>query len=121
MGRFVTRRYSAWTSLFYAFFFGMLFLMPIVLFAGKLLPTNLPLDGWGTLLFLALVPTLGGFGAYTFGLSHLPASVASILAAFEPVTTAIVAYFMFNEILEPLQLLGAGSILLSVVLLRPRE
>jgi drug/metabolite transporter (DMT)-like permease len=119
MGRFVTRRYSAWTSLFYAFFFGLLFLFPLDLLLGTLLPVNLAIDGWGTLVFLALVPTLGGFGAYTVGLSHLPASVASILAAFEPVTTAIVAYLMFGEILEPLQLLGAGLILAGVVMLRP--
>jgi drug/metabolite transporter (DMT)-like permease len=66
------------------------------------------------------VPTLGGFGAFTIGLSHLPASVASILAAFEPVTTALIAYFMFAEILEPFQLLGAGCILCGVVLLRPK-
>lgn len=119
MGRFVARRYSPWTSLFYAFFFGLLFLLPLDLFLGKLLPAHLTLDGWGTLVFLALVPTLGGFGAYTVGLSHLPASVASILAAFEPVTTAIVAYFMFGEILEPFQLIGAGLILAGVVMLRP--
>jgi DME family drug/metabolite transporter len=121
MGRLLSQRYSPWTSLFYAFFFGLIFLLPIVLFTGKVLPVNLPLDGWGTLLFLALVPTLGGFGAYTFGLSHLPASVASILAAFEPVTTAIVAYFYFGETLDPTQLIGAGLILASVVLLRPQS
>lgn len=120
MGRLVTRRYSPWTSLFYAFFFGLTFLLPLDLFLGKLLPPNLAIDGWGTLVFLALVPTLGGFGAYTVGLSHLPASVASILAAFEPVTTAIVAYFWFGEILEPLQLIGAGLILASVIMLRPQ-
>ena len=93
MGRLMTRRYSPWTSLFYAFLFGLLFLLVVDLILGKLMPVALPADGWGTLVFLALVPTLGGFGAYTFGLSHLPASVASILAAFEPVTTAIIAYF----------------------------
>ena len=121
MGRLVSRKYSPWTSLFYAFFFGLIFLLPINLAMGKLMPVQLALDGWGTLLFLALVPTLGGFGAYTFGLSHLPASVASLLAAFEPVTTAIIAYIVFGETFDSLQLIGAGLILLSVILLRPRE
>jgi drug/metabolite transporter (DMT)-like permease len=121
LGRFVTRRYSAWTALFYAFLFGTLFLLPLDLYLGKLMPQQLALDGWGWLIFLALVPTLGGFGAYTIGLSHLPASTASILAAFEPVTTAIIAFFVLGETLEPLQLIGAGLILGSVILLRPRE
>lgn len=121
MGRLATRRYSPWTSLFYAFFFGLLFLLPIVSVFGKLMPTNLSFDGWATLLFLALGPTLGGFGSYTLGLSYLPASVASLLAAFEPVTTAIVAYVMFGETLDLFQLIGAGLILASVILLRPQN
>jgi drug/metabolite transporter, DME family len=121
MGRIVTLRYSPWTSLFYAFLFGLLFLLPINLWQQNLMPVHLSFDGWLTLAFLALVPTLGGFGAYTVGLSHLPASVASILAAFEPVTTAILAYFIFGEMLEPLQLLGGGLILASVIMLRPKR
>ena len=120
IGRIVTRRYSPWTSLFYAFLFGLLFLLPINLFQHNLRPVNLSSDGWLTLLFLALVPTLGGFGTYTVGLSHLPASVASILAALEPVTTAILAYFVFGEMFELPQLIGAGLILASVIMLRPK-
>ena len=121
VGRVATRTYTAWTSLFYAFLFGTIFLLPVSLLVHSFASGNLPLDGWTTLVFLALVPTLGGFGAYTIGLSHLPASVASILAAFEPVTTAIVAYFVFGETLDALQLTGAAMILASVVLLRPRS
>lgn len=121
MGRFVSQRYSPWTSLFYAFFFGLLFLSPVVLLANKLMPTHLSLDGWSWVVFLALVPTLGGFGAYTIGLSHLPASVASILAAAEPVTTAIVAYFVFGEVLDTPQLIGAALILSGVLMLRPKS
>ena len=121
MGRFVARRYSPWTSLFYAFFFGLVFLSPMVLLANRVMPASLPLDGWSWVAFLALVPTLGGFGAYTIGLSHLPASVASILAAFEPVTTAVVAYFVFGEVLDAPQLVGAALILGGVMLLRPQS
>lgn len=121
LGRFVTRRYSAWTALFYAFLFGAFFLLPLALWLGKVMPTQLAWDGWGWLIFLALVPTLGGFASYTIGLSHLPASVASILAAFEPVTTALLAYIVFGEVFEPPQLIGAGLILAGVLLLRPRE
>ncbi len=108
----ITRRRQAplrgYIILFYAFFFGSLCLLPLAFFSRDFIPVHLPLDGWGTLIFLALGPPLGGFGAYTIGLSHLPASVASIIAAFEPVTTATVAYFVFGEVLAPPQLLGAG-------------
>ncbi len=121
LGRVVTRRYSAWTSILYAFLFGTLSLLPISFMSSSLVPAQLPLDGWATVVFLALVPTLGGFASYTIGLSHLPASVASILAAFEPVTTAVIAYFVFGEVLDGPQWAGAGLILLGVVMLRPRN
>jgi DME family drug/metabolite transporter len=121
VGRVVTQRYSAWVALFYAFFFGALFLLPLSVAFGQVVPPHFALDGWGWLIFLALVPTLGGFGAYTLGLSYLPASIASLLAAFEPVTTAILAYIIFGEMLEPPQLVGAGMILASVILLRPQN
>lgn len=120
MGRVVTRNYSPWTCLFYAFLFGFVFLIPVKLLSGPVL-ISLPLDGWATLAFLALIPTLGGFAAYTIGLSLLPASVASILAAFEPVTTAILAYFVLGETLDIIQLAGAAAILTSVILLRPKN
>lgn len=121
IGRVLSRRYTAWSALFYAFLFGFVFLIPATFLFGNPVPHSLSVDGWGWLVFLALVPTLGGFASYTVGLSHLPASVASILAAFEPVTTAIVAYFVFGETLDAWQLVGAGMILTSLVLLRPRR
>jgi drug/metabolite transporter, DME family len=121
MGRLITRNYSPWTCVFYAFLFGFVFLIPVKLLSPSPVLVNLPIDGWATLGFLALVPTLGGFAAYTIGLSQLPASVASILAAFEPVTTAIIAYFVFGEMLDLLQLAGAAAILSSVFLLRPNN
>lgn len=121
LGRLATQRYSPWTALFYAFLFGALFLFPLALWQGQVIPTHLALEGWGWLVFLALGPTLGGFASYTLGLSYLPASIASILAAFEPVTTATLAFWIFSETLEPLQLLGAGLILAGVIVLRPRN
>lgn len=121
LGRLATQRYSAWTALFYAFLFGTLFLWPLALLQGNVIPSNLALDGWGWMVFLALGPTLGGFASYTLGLSYLPASIASILAAFEPVTTATLAFWIFGETLELPQLIGAGLILTGVILLRPRN
>lgn len=121
LGRIATRRDSAWTSLFYPFLFGTLFLLPANFLARDFYPLRASLDGWAVLIFLALVPTLGGFAAYTIGLTHLPASVVSLLAAFEPVSTAIFAYFIFGEVLDVLQLVGAAMILWSVVMLRPKN
>ncbi len=120
LGRYTTRHYSAWTSLLYAFLFGALFLVPLQFFVRDLWALNGSPDGWGLVLFLALGPTLGGFALYTIGLSHLPASVATLLGTLEPVFTIILAYFLFGEVMNVIQIVGAALILWSVIMLRPR-
>jgi len=50
----------------------------------------------------------------------MPAGVAALIGTLEPVFTIVWAYFLFAEQLNPAQALGAGLILWSVVMLRPR-
>ena len=120
LGRFMAQRYSAWTTLFYAFAFGALFLLPLSFALRVDVPVLAP-GGWAVLLFLALGPTLGGFALYTIGLSHLAASVTTLLGTLEPVFSIILAYLIFGEVLDLAQLAGAALILYSVAMLRPRE
>ena len=120
MARYHARFYSAWTSLLYAFGFGSLFLLPLQFFVHDPFSLGASVAGWGVLLFLALAPTLGGFGLYTVGLGQLPASVVVIIGMLEPVLSIVLAYFLFGETMNTFQIFGAALILVSVLLLRPR-
>lgn len=120
LGRYTSIRYPAWTSLFYAFAFGLVLLLPLQIFVKNTLALGTNWAGWGILLFLGLGPTLGGFGLYTVGLSQVPASVVTLIGTLEPVFSIIMAFFLFGERLDALQILGAGLILFSVILLRPK-
>ncbi|MCC7164312.1 MAG: EamA family transporter [Anaerolineae bacterium] len=120
IGQFVARKYSPWATLFYAFLFGALCLLPMQLYAGNFSSLGTQWMGWAILLFLSLGPTLVGFGLYTVGLSQIPASVVTLLATLEPVFSIILAYVLFGEVLDFPQIIGAGLILLAVLLLRPR-
>jgi drug/metabolite transporter (DMT)-like permease len=120
LGRYMAQRYSAWTALFYAFAFGALFLLPLS-FALRAQAPVLPANGWAVLLFLALGPTLGGFALYTLGLSYLTASVTTLLGTLEPVFSIVLAFFLFGEVLNVVQAIGAAMILYSVAMLRPRS
>ena len=129
-GRFTTLRYSAWTVTFYAFSFAALFLLLIrlvsalVMTAGTitidLLFPAVGIEWWLLLVAIALGPTLGGFALYTVGLSHVSASVASLLGTLEPVLSIILAFFIFGEVLNWIQLVGAALILASVLFLSTR-
>ena len=114
VGKRLTGQYSPWTVVTYMFGFGALTLFPFALFTGStwtLSPAVLALFAG-----FVLVPTLGGFGSYTFGLPHLQASVAAIIATAEVLFAAIVAYFALGERLDTWQLLGMALVVAGVVL-----
>jgi drug/metabolite transporter (DMT)-like permease len=133
LGRSASQRgLNPWTTVLYTFGFAALFLLGFNLLPGVWLPgsANSLADlfwlgdawqGWFVLFLLAAVPTLLGFGLYNASLVYLPSSVANLIVTLEPVFTAIVAYFLFDEVLSGVQILGSLLILTGVVFLRLYE
>lgn len=116
--RWSARRFaSPWTVTTYGFLFA----------AAALLTTQRPdslfslgaaWDGWLILAVLAIGPTIAGFGLYILSMRYLQASVASLVASLEPAMTAVMAIFLLGEWLEREQWLGAGLILLAVLIVQ---
>jgi DME family drug/metabolite transporter len=118
--KYLVRRYSPWTALTFGLGFGL----PLLGLAqsGPELWHALHTPGalWW-LALLGLVPTLGAGLLYTTALTDLPASVASIIVAFEPVVASLLAFVVLHERLSTQQLLGATIIVASIVLLGARD
>ena len=121
---------DSWTALLYSFaiasFFLLLFNIGNDFFSGKTIFDDMlwlgnSTKGWGILFFLAVAPTLGGFGLYTMSMRFIPATTANLIATLEPVLTSIWAYFFLSEILKGSQLFGGLLIIAGVVLLRASE
>ncbi|RPI77910.1 MAG: EamA family transporter [Desulfobacteraceae bacterium] len=133
MGRSASQRgLNPWTIVFYTFGIAMCFMLAYNLLPGGFLPGTAakPTDmfwlgkaakGWIVLFLLAAGPTLLGFGLYNVSLSLLPASVTNLILTSEPVFTAILAFFLFNERLSGIQIIGSILILSGVVFLRVYE
>ncbi len=133
MGRSASQRnLNPWTTLLYTFSFAAVFLFLFNIFPGDFLPGKAivpgellwlgnSLAGWGILLILAAGPTLAGFGTYNISLSYLPSSVANLIVSLEPAFTAIMAYFLFGEILNGIQIIGSLMILIGVMFFRIYE
>ncbi len=116
-----------WTTMLYGFssavFFLFLFNMLMNMFSGQALFGNFlwlgtSLSGWMILIFLAIGPTVGGFGLYLMSLGYLPATTANLIGALEPAFTAIWAYLVFHEQLTVIQMVGSLLVFASVILLR---
>ena len=121
---------DSWTAMLYSFCAAAVFLFFFNIgantFAGKFALADLmwlgrSVSGWGILFFLAVVPTLGGFGLYTLSLRYLPPTVANLIATLEPALTAIWAYFLLSEMLNGIQLIGSLLLFTGVILLRAGE
>ena len=133
LGRSASQRgINAWTTILYTFGFAAMFLLLLNLFSGgrisgtaagvsEFILQRLTLAGWGWLVLLALLPTLAGFGLYNVSLGYLPSGIANLIATTEPVFTAVMAFFMFGERLDGVQVLGSLLILAGVVYLRLYE
>jgi drug/metabolite transporter (DMT)-like permease len=133
MGRTAKHRgLNPWTALFYTFLFAALILLAINLLPLPFIPATAsrPTEmfylrtqwhGWLLLVLLAAGPTLLGYGLYNVSLSLLPSSTANLIVTIEPVLTSITAFFLLNERLTKLEMLGSGLIMAALVILRLRK
>ncbi len=73
-------------------------------------------SGFAYLLLLALAigPQLLGHTAFNWSLRHLSATFVALSILGEPVGSAVLAYFIFDEQLSPLQLAGFLLILVGI-------
>lgn len=102
-GKRALRRYPPEAAVFYAFAFGALVL---ALWAPPWQAVASHREVWGLLVLLGLVPTLGAFLLYTWGLEALPAPTASMLATAEPVAATILGVLILGEPFQADRVLG---------------
>ncbi|MEM9951045.1 MAG: DMT family transporter [Chloroflexota bacterium] len=78
--------------------------------------TGYSTQGYFWLILMALFPQLIGHSSLNYAVGYLPATIVSMLTQLEPIGSAILAYFLFNELPFPLQILGSVIIILGVML-----
>lgn len=92
------------------------FLLLYSLISGKLLPVN-DIGIIGAIIVLVVFSTIVSILTFAMGLKLLGATAASIISALEPVFTVAIAYLLFSENLNFIQILGGLLIVLSIVVI----
>jgi drug/metabolite transporter (DMT)-like permease len=87
---------------------------------GQLRPGELTVAGWGWLACLAVVSTVAAISLFFAGLSRVGPTTAAILSTAEPLTTVLLAFLIFGEVLTPVQLVGGALVLGGVLVLSGR-
>ncbi len=108
--------YSAQTSLFYSFLFGALGLgaFRFVEFGPRI---DASPEILSIIFVIAITPTLGGYGFYTYSLRFIEAGRAGITSSIEPAIATYLAFLFLGEMPSSIQLIGTALIVTGVVAL----
>lgn len=99
--------------------FGGLMLLPAALwFEG--IPHHLNMTNYLGYLYLSVIGAVLGYFLWFRGIEKLPPITVSFLGFLSSVSACILGYLVLNQTLTGLQLLGAVSVLIAIVLAAPR-
>jgi len=90
-------------------------LAAFTLIAGESLG-GVGIASWIVVLALAWFSHAGGQGLITYALAHLPAAYSSLVLIVQPVAAAAIAWILFKESLDAVQIAGAAVILCGIAL-----
>ena len=118
--RHLLKVYTVWTCLIYSFIFASIFW----LFFNppwNLIDANYTPETWGIFWGFAILSILIPHSFYYLGLRYLTPSRAIITATFEPVIAILSAYIFLDEILAPIQIIGAVFVIIAIGVLQLKK
>ena len=115
VGKRLLKTYDMFTVTAYAFALGSLFYLPFVI--SDIIPTiqQTSINGWLSVLYLALVCTVFGYIGWYYALKKTEASKAAVFLNLIPLFTIIMSFFI-GESITVFFLLGAILIIYGVYL-----
>lgn len=108
-------QFSVEKILFYRCLIGTALMIPVVLiFEQQILPISV--SGWFAVIGLALICEALGHGLVVYSLKHFTSAFVTVFMLLEPIIAATLAWFIFSEHLNILNLVGFGLIMQGVYL-----
>jgi drug/metabolite transporter, DME family len=114
------RNYKPWTVLFYSLLFAAgiwnMLMPPLAAFTVTYSSVS-----WWWIFFICVFGTIIPYGLYNEGINLILPTRASITATLEPVIAGVISFFFLGEIMEAIQVIGAGLVITSILLLQIRK
>jgi drug/metabolite transporter (DMT)-like permease len=114
---FLSRKFSipgGFPFLWWFFGFGTLYLAGPFFYASGGLPNA---GGWLNMALLVLIPTIVGYYFTSIAINRAEASKVQLIETSEPVFASVYSFFLFNETLSARESLGAGLVLVGLLVL----
>jgi drug/metabolite transporter (DMT)-like permease len=83
---------------------------------GRSFPVTI--HGWAAVILLAMISQVFGQGLIAFGMSRLPAGLASVVLVLQPVLAAILGWIILGQPLSALQVVAGGGVVIGIYLAR---
>lgn len=112
LGRIAVNTLMAATSLTAAVFLGA----GALLSPGRFFPATA--EGWAFVVALALVSQVFGQGLIAFGMSRVPAGLASVILILQPVLAALLGWVFLGQALSVAQVVAGGLVVFGIYLAR---
>lgn len=109
--------FGGWTVLVYASVAGLPVLLGLALALGEpFWPHN-----WWPIIALSLTSQVIGQGLLVYALRHFSAFIVGLALLTQPAVSVVLGWFVFGEVLGPLDLLGMGLVAAGLVLARSTQ
>ncbi|MFH7597468.1 EamA family transporter [Streptomyces racemochromogenes] len=99
---------------------GGLVLLPVALI-GEGLPGEITGKNLLGFAYLGIIGALVAYAIWFRGVARLPALAVSFLSFASPLAATLLGYFVLDQSLSPIQIVGALTVVASVVLAQPRK
>lgn len=109
----LARQLDTWTILVYGFGVGSVLWVAFDAISGNAPPADWRI--WVVMALVGLAGTLLAHGLFVLALRSIRPSSAGIVATAEPVFAGLIAFFIFADRLQPLQVLGAAVIVGGII------
>ena len=119
MGTYAAGRFAPWTLLVWGLGFATVFWL-VALGPAKVLGLFGDVETALAVVYVSVMSTIVPFGAFLLALHYIQPTQATVTATLEPVLAGIAAFVVFGESLTVTQLLGAGLVLLAIVVVQSR-
>lgn len=120
IGRKLRTKMSLIPYIFLVYGMSAIVLIVFMVFAGQS-PLGYPARTYGWIFLLAAFPQLIGHSTYNWVLRYIPATLVAVITLVEPIGSALLAYFILQEVPANGVLLGGVFILAGIYLVsRPR-
>ncbi len=114
----IVKEKGPWWLLTWGFIIGGVVTSPlgVLSISDYYIPANSLIPIFALVSFVTIFGTILAFGLYLSGLRYLPASEIGVVASLEPIAASLAAYVFLGNVLDPIQYLGGGIIVIAVIL-----